>query len=189
MPTDACQFFYECPACECRTAAEPGRLLRVLLVRFRQVPPGPGPARLLRLSANPAHFTGWSSVMVILPALSAALSGPCAGLHLGQHRGGLDLEHHRHGRHVQVLDRSVLERDLARRPRFWYSSTPCSARRPSRTRSAPTFSHRSPARCPSAATSNSCFCRCTPRTSAPCQAGATLKRSDRGFEFRARIHQ
>ena len=36
MPTDACQFFYECSGCGMRLKA--GRLLRVLLLRFGALP-------------------------------------------------------------------------------------------------------------------------------------------------------
>lgn len=34
MPTDACQFFYDCKGCGARLKPESGRLLRILFVRI-----------------------------------------------------------------------------------------------------------------------------------------------------------
>ena len=42
MPTDACQYFYECPGCGALLRPAAGGLLRVLLVRHGAVPAGPG---------------------------------------------------------------------------------------------------------------------------------------------------
>src|ERR1700687_2754276 len=38
MPVDACQYFYECTGCRGTAEAEGGGLLRVLLVRYREMP-------------------------------------------------------------------------------------------------------------------------------------------------------
>ena len=41
MPTDACQFFYECSDCKVLLRPKPERLLRVLLVRLSTMPTDP----------------------------------------------------------------------------------------------------------------------------------------------------
>ena len=44
MPTDACQFFYNCTGCGATAAAEARRLLRVLFLRLGSVSADPGRA-------------------------------------------------------------------------------------------------------------------------------------------------
>ena len=38
MPTDACQFYYECEGCKALLRPKPGELLCLLLVRVGEVP-------------------------------------------------------------------------------------------------------------------------------------------------------
>ena len=57
MPTDACQFFYECTQLSNPAAPQTRRLLRVLLVRLGEVPAGPGTARVLRITASAAGIS------------------------------------------------------------------------------------------------------------------------------------
>ncbi len=49
MPTDACQFFYDCKGCGAVLKPKPWRLLRILQLRQRQMPDDPGRAGLLQL--------------------------------------------------------------------------------------------------------------------------------------------
>jgi Zn ribbon nucleic-acid-binding protein len=62
MPTDACQFFYECIGCGLRDAATPEsrRLLRVLFVWHGPVPTNSGggwKGRLLRMTLTSCRVT------------------------------------------------------------------------------------------------------------------------------------
>ena len=51
MPTNACQWFYECAGCGKLLEPRAGRLLRVLLVRHGEVPADAAGARLLLVRA------------------------------------------------------------------------------------------------------------------------------------------
>jgi DNA-directed RNA polymerase subunit RPC12/RpoP len=42
MPTDACRYIYDCKACGAQLKPKKGRLLRVLLPRFRALSSDPG---------------------------------------------------------------------------------------------------------------------------------------------------
>ncbi len=50
MPTDACQFYYECTNCKTLFASAARRLLRILLLRLGQVPADPAATELLLIS-------------------------------------------------------------------------------------------------------------------------------------------
>jgi hypothetical protein len=52
MPTDACQFFYNCKGCGERLKPSRGRLLRVLLLRLGAVPADPDQLALLRAKGS-----------------------------------------------------------------------------------------------------------------------------------------
>jgi hypothetical protein len=52
MPTDACQFFYDCKGCGETAQASGGRLLRVLLLRLGAVPADPDQLALLRAKGS-----------------------------------------------------------------------------------------------------------------------------------------
>src|ERR1700730_18010289 len=53
MPTDACQFFYDCKGCGERLKPKPGDLLRILLLRLRAMSADAGgPLLLLRAVAT-----------------------------------------------------------------------------------------------------------------------------------------
>ena len=44
MPTDACQFFYECSGCRREASAKTGRLMRVLFLRLGALSADSSPA-------------------------------------------------------------------------------------------------------------------------------------------------
>ena len=55
MPTDACQFFYDCKGCAAVLRPNAQGLLRLLLVRGRAMPPDSGGARV-RINGELLHL-------------------------------------------------------------------------------------------------------------------------------------
>jgi hypothetical protein len=53
MPTDACQFFYECGTCKALLRPKTGRLLRFLLLRLREMSARSGAEEVLLKAARP----------------------------------------------------------------------------------------------------------------------------------------
>ncbi len=67
MPTDACQFFYECGNCKALLRPKPGGLLCVLLVWFDEMSTDSGATLLLQLERRRAKDPLSNAVFPIWP--------------------------------------------------------------------------------------------------------------------------